>query len=99
MMNEYLFIAILAVILVLWFDQRCQTKLAQRKDFWILQGIVVILASIVDNIISGRPYVFFNPEIIVGIRVLFVPIENYLFGFSMITLNLILFELGKKKAL
>lgn len=98
-MKEYLFISILAVTLVLLFDQLSQTKLVKRKKFWILQGMVIILASVVDNIISGRPYVYFNPEFILGIRVLFVPVENYLFGFSMITLNLIFFELGKKKVL
>ncbi|MBP9700370.1 lycopene cyclase domain-containing protein [Candidatus Woesebacteria bacterium] len=98
-MKEYLLVSIVAVTLVLLLDQLCQTKLSRRKSFWILQGIVFVLASVVDNIISGRPYVYFNPEFIVGLRVVFVPIENYLFGFSMITLNLILFELGKKKNL
>ncbi len=98
-MKEYLLISILAVTVVLLLDQWCQTKLVKRKTFWVLHGVVILLASVVDNVISGRPYVFFNPEIILGIRVLFVPIENYLFGFSMITLNLVLFERGKKKSL
>lgn len=98
-MKEYLLISILAVTAVLFLDRLCQTKLSNRRSFWILHGIVFLLASVVDNIISGRPYVYFNPDFILGLRVVFVPVENYLFGFSMITLNLILFELGKKKSL
>lgn len=96
-MKEYLMLCLFLFVIIWQLDCALKTHLFMQKKFWILHLIVFILASFVDNVISGRPYVIFNPYFILNIRLIHVPIENFLFGFDLITLNLILFESKNKK--
>lgn len=96
-MKLYLVIGLAGLVLVAFLDKILGTKLLRNKNFWILQIIVFFLASLVDNYISGRPIVFFNSEEILGLKVVYVPLENFIFGFDMVALNVILFEYFKKK--
>lgn len=96
-MKSYFLIGLVGVLGVLILDKKLKTKVWQSKKFWKLQIVVVLIASLVDNYISGRPFVIFNPEAVWGAKVGFVPWENYIFGFDMISLNIILFEYFKKK--
>ncbi len=96
-MKEYTLATFASVLCVIILDQVLRTKLVKQKKFWYFHIVVFFLACIVDNVISGRPYVFFNSSHIIGVRIGFVPIENFFFGFSLITLNLILFEYWKRR--
>ena len=95
-MKEYLMICLVLFVIIWQLDYAFKTHLFTQKKFWILHLIVFILACVVDNVISGRPYVIFNPYYILNIRLIHVPVENFLFGFDLITLNLILFESKNK---
>lgn len=90
-------ICIVLFVFVIQLDLILRTNLFFNKKFWLFHLIIILLATLVDNYISGRPFVIFNPRYLINVRVYFVPIENYLFGFTLLTLNLILFEFTNRK--
>lgn len=96
-MKEYLLINIAFLVVILHLDLSLKTKLFVNRKFWYFHIIVFLLAIIIDNYLSGRPIVIYNSEIITNVRLGYVPIENFLFGFDLLTLNLILFEFTNKK--
>lgn len=100
---EYTIATLLSVIVVILLDQILGTKLFFQKKFWIFYIFVIVLHTIVDNYLNGRwwlnepivgPY---GDQFYSGIRVWHTPLENYFFGFSLITLNIILFEFYLKQ--
>jgi lycopene cyclase domain-containing protein len=91
-MKEYFILDLITLFAVILLDYFLKTKLIGNRKFWIFQLIVIVLTTIVDNYSSGRPIVIFNRDIILNLRVGNVPVENYLLGFNLMTLNLILFE-------
>jgi len=41
--------------------------------------------------------VMYNPQFFMGIRIGTIPLEDFLFGFSMVTLSIVCWEYFKKK--
>jgi lycopene cyclase domain-containing protein len=96
-MKEYLIINIFFIVVISFLDRVLKTNLYKNPKFWIFQTIIILLTTIVDNYSSSKPIVIFNDKILLNIRVLAVPVENYFFGFNLLTLNLILFEFFQRR--
>lgn len=96
-MKEYLIINLILTIVMYLLDRVFNTGLFNNKKFWYFHLIIIILTTLVDNYSSGRPIVLFNENFITGVRIIHVPMENYLFGFNLLTFNLILYERAVKK--
>lgn len=99
-MPSYTILTIISVILVLSLDL-CFTRFVLRPKFWIFYIFVVILHTIVDNYLNGRWFsgtgIIWKYQYFLGILVWHTPLENYFFGWSLVTFNLINFELLKRK--
>lgn len=91
-MITYTSLSILAVILVIIFDFLLGTKLYKRKAFWNFWAILVVLLFIVNGYLTWRPIVMYNSNFISNFRLFTIPIEDFLYGFSLVTLNLIIWE-------
>ena len=98
MNKDYFWWTVISMGLVLGLDWKLGTNLVKRRIFWIFQIIIIGVTSIVDNFISGRA-VHYDTARLLGVMVGNTPLENYIFGFSLLTLNLILFELWQKRKL
>ena len=93
-MPEYTALAILSVIAtvaaeVLWL----RTGIFRTAQYWIAMAIVYFFHVLVDGWLTklSAPIVIYDNEEIIGPRVPWdIPVEDYLFGFSMITLTLLL---------
>jgi len=96
-MKEYLIIAVASVSIVYAVDVRFKTHVFKRTAFWKLQIIAALLLTFVDHFSAVLPIVIYDPDIILGFRIREIPIENYIFGFSMLALNIVLFEKLKNK--
>lgn len=96
-MKEYLILSIVVMLVVFVFDKLTGTKIYLQKNFWKMQIIAALLLTFVDHFSASAPIVIYNPDIILGFRIREIPLENYLFGFSMIHLNIILFEKFRNK--
>lgn len=89
---EYTFLAILSVILVVILDYILGTKLFKNPRFWLFQAICFGLQFFTDGYMTWRPIYIVNPAKIINFYIFTIPLENFIFGFSMIYLVTILFE-------
>jgi len=98
-MKEYTIIAVIFAVLSLILDKILKTRLTSDKRFWIFWIIMLLVSFIVNGYLTWRPVVIYSDEYYLGIRLFTIPIEDFLFGFSLVTSNIILWEYfsGKKK--
>lgn len=76
-----------------------RTYLLRRKAFWTAYGIVLFFQLIVNGVLAGLPVVRYDPAVITGVRVVYAPIEDLLFGFAMVLLTLAMWvALGRNAA-
>ena len=93
---EYTWASIAAVVAVvavelLWL----KTGLFGKVTFWISYAVILFFQVLVDGWLTklSAPIVTYNPDKFSGIRVPFdIPIEDYLFGFALIVLTMLLWE-------
>lgn len=70
-----------------------RTKLLTRKGFWVSYLIIVLFQLLVNGLITGQRIVVYRPSAIIGDatphfvsagRIAYAPVEDLLFGFSLI---------------
>ncbi len=69
-----------------------RTGLLRRRSYWLTMGIVFAFQIGADGWLTKlpSPIVRYNAGALTGLRVPFdIPVEDYLFGFSLITLTLL----------
>lgn len=88
--------AVIAVILVCaWELMLLRTGLFRRPGYWLSMAIVFGFQILVDGWLTklSAPLVLYNPDHITGIRFPWdIPVEDFLFGFAMLTSVLLLWE-------
>jgi lycopene cyclase domain-containing protein len=74
-----------------------RTKLLRRKAFWASYLIIVAFQLVVNGILTGRRLVVYSPAAILGgsapqllggWRLAYAPVEDLLFGFSLVVQTL-----------
>ncbi len=65
-----------------------RTGLVRRRVFWTAYAIVVCFQLVVNGILTGRRVVTYDPDTITGLRIVYAPVEDLLFGFALILLTL-----------
>lgn len=76
---------LVAVAVDLWV---LRTRLLTTRLFWASYAIVLFFQFVVNGILTGFDIVRYDPQVIVGLRVFFAPVEDIGFGFGMVTLTL-----------
>ena len=61
-----------------------RTMLLRRKAFWTSYAIVLAFQLVVNGILTGRGLVTYSDAAIVGTRLVYAPVEDVLFGFSLV---------------
>ncbi|MDR7299966.1 lycopene cyclase domain-containing protein [Haloactinomyces albus] len=101
MMWEYTVPAVAAVLAVVagelfWL----RTGLFRRPAYWLSMGIVFAFQVPVDGWLtkSSAPIVLYAPQMMTGLRAPWdIPVEDFLFGFALITTTLLLWERHRRK--
>ncbi|MGW0433710.1 lycopene cyclase domain-containing protein [Micromonospora sp. NPDC003197] len=65
-----------------------RTRLVRRAVFWATYPIIIFFQLISNGILTGRDIVRYDPEAIIGLRVVYAPVEDLLFGFALVLLTL-----------
>jgi len=82
---SYTQIAIDAVVLALLLDLfALRTKLVRRKIFWTSYLIILVFQLLTNWWLTSRNIVMYNAHEIIGKRLAGAPLEDLLFGFSLI---------------
>lgn len=98
-MPEYTVLAVLSVVAVVaaelfWF----RSGIFRRAQFWVAYGIILFFEVLVDGWLTklSAPIVVYDADQFTGWRFPWdIPVEDYLFGFSLIVLVLILWDRQK----
>lgn len=70
-----------------------RTNLVRRKAFWVSYGIVVVFQLVVNGVFTGQRLVVYDPRAVLGgatpqlfgnWRIAYAPVEDLLFGFSLV---------------
>jgi lycopene cyclase domain-containing protein len=65
-----------------------RTALVRRAVFWATYPIIITFQLLSNGILTGRDIVRYDPDAIIGLRLVYAPVEDLLFGFAMILLTL-----------
>ena len=86
---SYTVLAVVAVAAAVLLDLVVlRTRLVQRRLFWTAYLIVVFFQLLTNGWLTGRDIVTYDDAAIVGVRVVFAPVEDLLFGFSLVVQTL-----------
>jgi lycopene cyclase domain-containing protein len=91
-MKEYTILAALSVAAVIAIDMLLGTRLVLKKKFWVFWVVMFAIIFIVNGFLTWRPVVTYGSEFYLGIRLFTIPVEDFLYGFSLLTGNIVIWE-------
>jgi lycopene cyclase domain-containing protein len=92
-MISYTLLAGLILISVFVFGVAVlKTELFSSSKFWIAYGIVVFFQLLTNGYLTSQGIVTYNPEMISGTRIAYAPVEDLFFGFSLLTLSMLIWQ-------
>lgn len=65
-----------------------RTRVLTRRVFWTAYAIVLFFQLVTNGWLTGRDIVRYSAADILGWRVVFAPVEDLLFGFSLVVQTL-----------
>ncbi len=93
-MPEYTVLAVLSVLATLAVERFWwRTGVLRTAQYWVAMAIVFAFQVPVDGWLTklSAPIVIYDPDQMTGIRFPWdIPVEDYLFGYSMVTLTILL---------
>ena len=91
-------IALDAVLLAVVFDLFIlRTQMMTRGIFWLTYGLILPFQLLTNWWLTSKNIVMYSANDIIGRRLAGAPIEDLLFGFSMILVTLALWEFFSRK--
>lgn len=72
---------------ILW-----RTPLIRRRSWLYWNGIILVLFIIFDTILTALPVVTYNASAMTGLFIGTVPVEDFLYNFSLLNMALLVFE-------
>lgn len=91
-MPEYTILAIIGVGVSLLLDTVLRTFLVRARTFWVFWVVMFALTTIINGYLTWRPIVSYGDGYFLNLRLITIPVEDYLFGFALITMNLVVWE-------
>ena len=74
-----------------------RTRLVTRAVFWSTYPIIIVFQLLSNGILTGRHIVVYDPAAILGLRIVYAPVEDLFFGFALVLLTLSLWVwLGRR---
>ena len=101
MIPEYTLLSAVSVVAViaaelLWW----RTGLFRTVSYWVSMAIVFFFQVLVDGVLTKLPHavVIYDEGEFSGIRFPWdIPVEDYLFGFSLVTLAMLLWDVAGRR--
>ena len=95
-MREYTFLAVISVFLAVGLDRMLKTRILGLERFYLYLAVILGFKFLVNGYLTGKEVVIYNPSCFLGIRIGSIPLEDFLFGFSMVAMTIIFWEYFKK---
>ena len=72
------------------------TSLAYTKIFILFQGAHLVLFFVSNTVLTAMPIISYGPHSIIGTRIGSIPIEDFIFSFSLVSLSIIVYTKNRK---
>ncbi|MDG6102478.1 lycopene cyclase domain-containing protein [Dactylosporangium aurantiacum] len=79
-------LGVLVAVLIDVFVLR--SRIVLGRVFWCTYPIIFGFQLLSNGVLTGRGVVLYNPDDILGIRLVYAPIEDLAFGFALIVVTL-----------
>ncbi len=90
---SYTIPAVIAAVLTVSLDLLIlRTKVLLTRHFRRMIGFMAIGFLLCNGVLTAVPVVTYNPSDMLGIRIFTIPIEDFVYGFSLITLTISIYE-------
>ncbi len=96
-MKEYTIASVASVCVVVMLDRILNTRLMGRAGFWEFTAVMFAFLLLFNGYLTWRPIVLYGEQFCMNIRLGTIPLEDFLFGFSMISLTVILWEFARAR--
>jgi lycopene cyclase domain-containing protein len=91
-MKEYTVLACACVVCSVAIDAFARTRLLRQPRFWFFLSLIAGFTFLVNGYLTGKNIVLYNPAFYLGLRIGSIPVEDFLFGFGMVTLTIVFWE-------
>jgi len=98
-LKEYTVLTVLAALAVVWLDRQLGTRVLRKRIFWIFLLVMFGFKLLANGYLTWRPIVLYNPSHFLGFRLVTIPLEDFVYGFSIIASSVILWEYYKRRGL
>lgn len=86
-MISYTVLAFSSVVITLLLEWRViRSGILKTSAFYLAYLIVLFFQLLTNGYLTSNDIVQYNPETIIGLRIAFAPLEDLLFGFSLVVL-------------
>jgi lycopene cyclase domain-containing protein len=86
---SYTALAVLGAVVALVLDLAVlRTRLLTRRVFWTVYVIIVVFQLVTNGWLTGRDIVTYDRDAVAGARLAYAPVEDLLFGFSLVVQTL-----------
>ena len=65
-----------------------RTRLVLGRVFWATYSIVFVFQLLFNGLLTGRGVVTYDPAAILGVRIVYAPVEDLVFGLALVLLTL-----------
>ncbi len=90
--HYYTVVVLMLTILVLGLDCFLGIKL-MRYRYWLYYLVLIaVLTTIFNGYLTARPVVTYNSQFKSNLMIFTIPLEDYLFGISLVSLNCLIYE-------
>ena len=86
---SYTALAVAGVVVAVVLDVLVlRTRVVTGRTFWTAYAIVVVFQLLTNGWLTGRDVVRYDDDAVLGPRVVYAPVEDLLFGFSLVVQSL-----------
>ena len=87
---SYTVLALVGVVAAVLLDLVVlRTRLLVSRNFWTAYAIILCFQLVTNGWLTARDIVTYDENAIVGTRLVFAPVEDLLFGFSLVLQTLV----------
>ena len=85
----YTALAVVAVLAAVALDRAAaRTRLTASGTWWAAYGNIVFFQLLTNGWLTGRGIVRYDPAAIIGLRIVYAPVEDLFFGFALVLFTL-----------
>ncbi|MBN1560122.1 lycopene cyclase domain-containing protein [candidate division KSB1 bacterium] len=89
--KEYTGIVLLVFSLVMLLDKFLKTNITLDGRYYTFLAIQIALMLIFNGYLTARPVVLYDPSYQLNFRIFTIPIEDFIYGISHVTLTIIIY--------